>query len=235
MRRATARRTKLIDSACISRSCCSERWWPPGRISSRFGSPAAACSSSETRVGHLLVALRVKQQQRRAGVAQRGHRAADVERLEPGLGGSRSTSKPSSVSLRSPRSRQSSGRGADRHHGATRPSRAAAWIALEAAHARAAQRHRRGVSRSSSTWRACPRSRSGPKSPWERPWPRASKASAAMPWATRAREVEVALLGGARAVADDDAGARLLRRQEERVGKAVAGAELRSGAGGGAS
>ena len=33
---------KRIDSACISPSCCSERWWPPGTISSRFGSPAAA-------------------------------------------------------------------------------------------------------------------------------------------------------------------------------------------------
>ena len=35
-------RMKRSDSPCNSASCCSERWWPPGRSSSRLGSPAAA-------------------------------------------------------------------------------------------------------------------------------------------------------------------------------------------------
>jgi hypothetical protein len=40
--------TKRTDTACISRSCCRERWCPPGTTSSRFGSDATACSSSDT-------------------------------------------------------------------------------------------------------------------------------------------------------------------------------------------
>ena len=125
--------------------------------------------------------------------------------LQPGSSASRSASKPARAGPRAaPRSSMSSGAGQIATTASTAPvATRAAVHRLEAAHARAAQR--RPPARARASGRPSParrRSRLGPNAPSERPWPRASKASAAMPRAARrAGEVEVALLGRAGAVA----------------------------------
>ena len=167
------------------------------------------------RVGHLLVAPRVQQEQRgvagparpprRRGRATRARlrapRRSQREALEPSRSAGRAAAGPRARG-RSPRPRRRAW------------SRAAALDREEAAHARAAQRDRRRVrAQQVAHGQHVVRSRSGPNSPSERPWPRASNASAARPWSRQPRgEVEVALLRRAGAVQDHDARLGLLAR-----------------------
>ena len=162
-------------------SCWSERWWPPGSRSRRLGSWAAANSCSLTVYGTCS-----SPRAWRSSSAVSGPSSADglveVERAQPGLGGLHVAAEALRPVRPQRAHEQVLRRRADRHHGAERRVAGRGVDGREAAHARSAQRNPRarapGAAPPSPARR--PR-RPGPNSPSERPWPRASKASAAMP------------------------------------------------------
>ena len=135
------------------------------------------------RVRHLLVAARVHER-----AAPSPGRAAPpprrVERLEPGLASPRRRSGTPAPGPSAGPAQQASPRAPGRwpprrrSTGRARP----AWMRLEAAHARPAQRHRaERAPAAARPWPARRRWRRARSSPSDSPWPRASKASAAIP------------------------------------------------------
>ena len=162
------------------------------------------------RVGDLLVALGVHEQQRGAR-PEPPDGLVEVERLEPRL-----DRLAVDLELDQPPGAQAAqqevlGRGADRdHRGRLAASRAAAWIATKPPMLEPRRAIAGASSASSSHIDTASSIALGPNLPSDRPWPRWSNASAAKPWARAARAVvEVVLLRRARAVQDHDARRRL--------------------------
>ena len=80
----SARSMKRRASACSSPSCWTERWWPPGTVTSRL--PAArACSSREPATGTRSSPSACRSSRRRAQRRGRGALVGDLQqRVEPG-------------------------------------------------------------------------------------------------------------------------------------------------------
>ena len=221
---------------CTSRSCCSERWWPPGKTSSRLGSRAACVQLLADRVGHLLVSARVQQHQRR-GRAERGGGREHVE-------GARATAfEPVAIHREVGAATPSAGPAASSSSGAGQmattaavPGRAAAaWMAnrppmLEPRSATAGACSARAHNGQRVVDRARPERTGRSAVPAGVVGQRGEAALAAEP-----PEVEVALLGRAGAVQDHHAAHGLALGHEERVGEAVVDCPARAAPGGRAS
>ena len=125
------------------------------------------------RVGHLLVALGVQQEQRRVARPATAD-GVDVSR-PPSHGSADGVEREVAEAGRSAPAQQQVGRrGADRHHRGDGGSSAAAWIAVNPPMLEPRRATLGACSRSRSHMASASPNAVGPHSPAERPWPRAS-------------------------------------------------------------